>query len=421
MEARGSSGLIGRVRRGALVPLAAVAFALLAVGGSSAAGGTDASFKVLELTSSGAPLTVFETAEQLVSADTDSAVDVYMRVGARAGNTSLLSDRAQPGADADTPATFKALRLTSSGAPLTVFETAEPLVAGDTDGAVDVYMRVGATSGNTSLLSDRIQAGADAATNASFKALALTSSDSPLTVFETAEPLLADDGDGATDVYMRVGATSGNTSLLSDRIQAGADAGKNASFKALELTSTDSPLTVFETAEQLLASDTDGATDVYMRVGATSGSTSLLSDRIQAGADAATNASFKALELTSTDSPLTVFETAEPLLASDGDGATDVYMRVGATSGSTSLLSDRIQAGADAATNASFKAHRADQLEQPVDRLRDGGAAARLGHGRGNGRVHARRRHQRQHEPALRPHPGGSGRRHQRQLQGASS
>ena len=82
-------------------------------------------------------------------------------------------------------------------------------------------MRVGATSGSTSLLSDRIQAGADAATNASFKAIELTSSNSPLTVFETAEPLLAsDDGDGATDVYMRVGATSGNTSLLSDRIQA---------------------------------------------------------------------------------------------------------------------------------------------------------------------------------------------------------
>ena len=45
-------------------------------------------------------------------------------------------------------------------------------------------------------------------------------------MFETAEPLLAADGDGATDVYMRVGATSGNTSLLSDRIQAGADASR---------------------------------------------------------------------------------------------------------------------------------------------------------------------------------------------------
>ena len=83
-----------------------MALALLGVGGSSAAGGTDASFKVLELTSSGAPLTVFETAEQLVSADTDGAVDVYMRVGAGAGNTSLLSDRAQAGPDTDTPATF---------------------------------------------------------------------------------------------------------------------------------------------------------------------------------------------------------------------------------------------------------------------------------------------------------------------------
>jgi hypothetical protein len=85
-----------------------------------------------------------------------------------------------------------------------------------------VYLRVGATSGNTSLLSDRVQPGADGAANASFKAIELTGSNSPLTVFETAEPLLAGDGDGAVDVYMRVGATSGNTSLLSDRIQPGA-------------------------------------------------------------------------------------------------------------------------------------------------------------------------------------------------------
>ena len=141
---------------------------------------------------------------------------------------------------------------------------------------------------------------------------------------------------------MRVGATSGSTSLLSDRIQAGADAGKNASFKALELTSTDSPLTVFETAETaepLLSEDGDGATDVYMRVGATSGNTSLLSDRIQAGTDAATAASFKALRLTSSGTPLTVFETAEPLLSGDTDGAVDLYMRVGATSGNTNFVS----------------------------------------------------------------------------------
>jgi hypothetical protein len=244
-----------------------VAFALLGAGGSSAAGGGDATFRVLEVTSGGSPLTVFETADQLVAADTDSSVDVYVRVGATSGNTSLLSDRVQPGADADTPATFKALRLTSSGAPLTVFETAEPLVAGDTDAAVDVYMRVGATSGNTSLLSDRIQAGADAATNAGFKALELTSTDIASHSVRNGGAASRDDGDGATDVYMRVGATSGNTSLLSDRIQGGADAAKNASFKAIDLTSSDSPLTVFETAETLLSSDTDGASDVYMRAG----------------------------------------------------------------------------------------------------------------------------------------------------------
>ena len=96
-------------------------------------------------------------------------------------------------------------------------------------------------------------------------------------MFETAEPLVADDGDGVTDVFMRVGATSGNTSLLSDRIQPGADTADNASFKAIRLTGSDAPLTVFETAEPLLSGDTDSSVDVYMRVGATSGTTNFLS------------------------------------------------------------------------------------------------------------------------------------------------
>jgi hypothetical protein len=339
-------------------------------GAAVASAQAPATFGALEITSTDTPLTIFQTTEPLASSDTDSATDVYVRAGLTSGDTHLLSDRIQAGADAEVPVIFKALELTSTGEPLTVFETAEPLTSSDTDGAdTDVYMRSGLTSGTTHLLSDRIQAGADGDQDAAFRALELTSTDNPLTIFQTAEPLTSSDGDPATDVYMRSGLTSGTTHLSSDRIQGGGgDANKHAFFRDLEITSEDTPLMIFETKEALLSSDADGgAQDVYMRSGFTSGGTHLLSDRIQAGADATTPARFSspsgfdpgpdAFKITGADTPLAVFETSEPLTSSDtDDGNPDVYMHSGRTPGDTHLLSDRIQAGADDNTFANFKA-----------------------------------------------------------------
>src|SRR4051812_6369122 len=96
-----------------------------------------------------------QTTEALVPEDGDSAVDVYEVVNG--GAPGLLSDRVQPGPDE--PAGQALFRAASPDGTRVFFSTTEPLVAGDTDTASDVYER---SAGNTTLLSDRVQSGADA-------------------------------------------------------------------------------------------------------------------------------------------------------------------------------------------------------------------------------------------------------------------
>ena len=83
----------------------------------------------------------FETSEPLVSADGDSAVDVYLRHG---NTTDLVSTG--PGTSSE-PATLRAISADGTHA---VFDTREQLLPSDTDSARDLYVR---SAGVTSLVS----------------------------------------------------------------------------------------------------------------------------------------------------------------------------------------------------------------------------------------------------------------------------
>jgi hypothetical protein len=261
----------------------------------------------------------FSTAESLIDGDGDATTDVYQRYN---GSTTLLSDRVQPGPDNETPAVF---RGSSSDGGRVFFVTAEDIISSDDDSARDVYQRSGTT---TRLLSDRIRDNADDETAAFFEG---SSADGTHVFFSTAESLLEDDGDGSSDVYERASATV--TRLISDRVQAGADEVGDALFDG---SSTDGNRVFFSTAEPILGTDGDNTLDVYQRSNGTT--TTLLSDRIQSGADGNFPASFRRA---STDGSRVFFHTDEAILADDTDpDVQDVYQRV---PGSTSLISDRIQ------------------------------------------------------------------------------
>src|SRR4051812_24756393 len=192
-----------------------------------------------------------QTTEALVPEDGDSMVDLYEIVNG--APPVLLSDRVQPGPDAlDGQAKFKAA---SPDGTHVFFATTEPLVAADTDTADDIYDR---SAGTTTLLSDRVQTGPDAEEAVFFEG---ASPDRTRLVFRTNEAILTQDGDPVSDLYQYSGGT---TTMLSDRVQAGADEPKPASFGGI---SDDGSHVFFETDEALMANDGDASTDVYQRVG----------------------------------------------------------------------------------------------------------------------------------------------------------
>ena len=86
-------------------------------------------------------LVFFRTAERLVGADTDSAPDIYVRSGA-AGTTTLVST-GPAGGNGAFAAEFA--RASADGSRV-LFETAERLVSADTDAVADVYLRSGGTT-----------------------------------------------------------------------------------------------------------------------------------------------------------------------------------------------------------------------------------------------------------------------------------
>jgi hypothetical protein len=209
------------------------------------------------------------------------------------------------------------------------FTTAERLVPGDTDNRRDVYERFyDSGAGIESYVTREVStgpAGGNDAYDVSFDAV---SEDGTRVVFSTAESLVSEDKDLATDVYVR-NLNTGATSLVS-----GGPGFFPASFDAA---SGDGSRVVFSTEEPLAAEDHDFAEDVYLRSGST---TSLVSrpaaSCLTPGCGDADLPSF--FDGASADARTIVFGSAEALSAADFDSADDIYVR-DISAGSTSFVS----------------------------------------------------------------------------------
>ena len=279
----------------------------------------------------------FSTAEPLVAEDQDSKADLYQRSGT---TTTLLTDGPGAGPDAEADA----FGFVNRDGTRALFATTEALLPEDGDTRQDVYER---TSGGLTLVSDRVQAGADADTTTSNASPTAGgwSADGSHVYFVTREQIVDEDDDDSADVYQRVGTT---TTLLTDRQQSTADEEKAIDLVAFP--SADGSHFFFSTDEALVAADGDSNDDVYERTG---GTTLLVSDRIKAGPDAAANAGLVTTIPPSPDGLRVTFITNEELLDQDNDGLSsqtfDTYQRSG---GTTTMLSDRVRPGTDEARNA---------------------------------------------------------------------
>lgn len=211
---------------------------------SGPTGGSGTANATYEGNGAGGGSVFFETAESLVATDTDSSRDVYMRA---AGTTTLVSI-GPDGGNADLSATFA--KVSTDGTTV-LFNTAEVLTSVDGDAEIDIYSR---SAGDTTLVSTADGAG-DGLFDASF---AGASADAARVFFETGEPLLEEDADTRPDIYLRA---EGTTELIST-----GPVGQNGSFSPnLSDVSADGSHAIFITEERLTEGDLDTERDVYDR------------------------------------------------------------------------------------------------------------------------------------------------------------
>ena len=202
------------------------------------------------------------------AADTDGAWDLYRRTDSGYALMSAPEPGSNPGVQSES--TYLA---SSFDGDRVVFRTVEHLTADDQDSpecAVesealncdDLYQRFG---NDTELLS-----GGAPTTEGFHVTFAGASSDARRVFFYTEQPLVPQDTDTTSDLYMR---HSGVTSLLSV-----GPAGGNGAFQVCRpfycqppenALSEDGNRIFFETAERLVSADTDNATDVYVATVAT--------------------------------------------------------------------------------------------------------------------------------------------------------
>ena len=279
-------------------------------------------------------------ATNLVPGDTNRQPDVFVR-DLRTGVTRMVSvgrQGAKPNGDNAMPA------MSANGRYIAFVSSASNLVAGDTNGVSDIFvrdMKIGVTR-RVSVSSDGVQANDGHSDGPGISA------DGRFVVFDSAATnLVPGDTNGVTDVFVR-DLIAGTTRRVS--VGGGGAQADGATFQPA--ISADGKHVAFTSqATNLAATDTDAAADVLVRSLVTGVNTqvSFRTDSLPG--------SYAAGPAISADGNLVTFVTASDLVPADTNSNQDIYLRdVGAATNeliSADLSGDG--AGADTA-DASISA-----------------------------------------------------------------
>jgi hypothetical protein len=277
----------------------------------------------------------FQTAEKLVSSDTDNVIDVYERAGGVTtqittgnGNDDTVNDSFFLGVSTDGTKVF--------------FSSYDQLATTDTDGSKrDVYVRSGGVT-------TQISTGGNGAFGADFDGM---TPDGSHIYFHTDEKLAGTDTDSTRDVYDASGG-------VVTQVSRGSTGGNGGQIPIYQGSTADGSHVYFQTTEILEPSDTDAFLDVYDRSGGATTEVSLG----PAGGNGNWDANFSGA---SADGSKVWFMTREAMVAGDTDGGCedslgnptlqclDVYERSG---GNTTWVSS----GGNGAFEASFAAASQD-------------------------------------------------------------
>lgn len=322
-----------------LLPGSAGAVGEAARASTSAAGGQADDESTNATISADGRYVVFDSAATtLVPGDTNASFDIFRkdRVTGSIARVSVSSSGAQ--ADADSFTNFSAASAVSADGVVVAFASdATNLVAGDSNGVSDVFVRdVGAgTTARASVGTGGGQADGDSVDPS-------LSADGRYVAFESvATTLTAGDTNAASDIFVRDRQT-GTTERVS--VATGGAQGDAASYFP-SISSDGRYVAFYSHAATLVAGDTNGAPDVFVRDRQTG--TTARASISTAGAQAGAGSFSPTI---SGDGRLVAFESvASNLVAGDTNGAVDVFVRdlLAGTTARASVASDGAQANGD--------------------------------------------------------------------------
>jgi hypothetical protein len=340
---------------------------LVSIGPSGGNGALNALFKG---SSANGDEVFFATQEKLTPADTDNAVDIYVRTGG--ASTELVSEGDGSCAAIEYCGQAAELEWVSPDGKLAVLDTQEPLTVEDEDESLDVYTRA-LPGGPTTLVSkpgpNCVEVDPECGNGARDSTFAGGSADGSHILFVTREalapvdpeePLVPGDADEQSDVYERSGET---TRLVSagQSTGAGAYSGNGPYDARLHGVSQDGARAFFDTEERLTEGDLDTSNDIYMR---SASGTQLISRGNDATLEAELAPPPPELERTDPESPDA--STEPKVIGSEAEGVeptavVKLYTTADCSgepvaTGSVEALAEGIPVGVKAGTTTGFRA-----------------------------------------------------------------
>src|SRR5262249_31356906 len=151
--------------------------------------------------------------------------------------------------------------LSADGRFVAFGSLASDLVTTDTNGRGDVFVR-DLQTGTTILVSVN-RTGTDSGNSDSSSVYVLSADGQVVAFFSEASDLVANDTNGSQDVFVR-DLQKGTTTLVSVN-RAGTDSGNSGSFGSLALSADGGFVAFISDASDLVATDTNGVTNVFVR------------------------------------------------------------------------------------------------------------------------------------------------------------
>ncbi len=209
------------------------------------------------ISADGRYVVIVSSASNLVAGDTNGASDVFLH-DRDSGSTERISV-ASDGTQANTPPSALSLprpAVSANGAFVAFVSNASNLVPGDTNGVHDVFLRDRAT-GTT----ERISVATDGAQGDSQSSFPAISADGRYIAFgSTASNLISNDSNRVSDVFLR-DRTMGTT----ERISLGGAGNEGDSLSSFPAMSADGRYIAFgSSAANLVPSDTNAGFDVFV-------------------------------------------------------------------------------------------------------------------------------------------------------------